>query len=214
MTRRIPIVATILVGLAIAAMIGLGFWQIQRLHQKEALLERLAANEHLPPIAFPAAQAGDALLFRRATAICAQPSGWKAEGGRDAAGETGWRQIVKCHVGAHESAWDVQAGISRAPDATPNWRGGAVSGYITLAPSGRPLIAALFSHRPDPLMVVADPPLAGLEANPPPDFSAVPNNHLAYAVQWFLFALVAGVIYGLALRRRMRSQLVSPPAAR
>jgi len=32
----------------------------------------------------------------------------------------------------------------------------------------------------------------------------VPNNHLAYAVQWFLFALVAGVIYVIALRRRLR----------
>jgi surfeit locus 1 family protein len=33
----------------------------------------------------------------------------------------------------------------------------------------------------------------------------VPNNHLAYAVQWFLFAGVAAVIYALALRRRTRA---------
>jgi len=30
----------------------------------------------------------------------------------------------------------------------------------------------------------------------------IPNNHLAYAVQWFLFAGIAGVIYALALKRR------------
>ncbi|MBM3928735.1 MAG: SURF1 family protein, partial [Sphingomonadales bacterium] len=39
-------------------------------------------------------------------------------------------------------------------------------------------------------------------ANPAPDLSAVPNNHLAYAVQWFLFAVVAAIIYAMALRRR------------
>jgi surfeit locus 1 family protein len=30
----------------------------------------------------------------------------------------------------------------------------------------------------------------------------VPNNHLSYAVQWFLFAAIASVIYVLAVRRR------------
>ena len=51
-------------------------------------------------------------------------------------------------------------------------------------------------------MLVADPPLAGLDPNPGPDLSAVPNNHLAYAVQWFVFASLAALIYALALRRR------------
>ena len=53
-------------------------------------------------------------------------------------------------------------------------------------------------------MLVAAPPPAGLAANPGPDLSAVPNNHLAYAVQWFLFAGIAAIIYLLALRRRAR----------
>ena len=35
-----------------------------------------------------------------------------------------------------------------------------------------------------------------------PDPRDVPNNHLSYAVQWFLFALTAVVIYILALRKR------------
>jgi surfeit locus 1 family protein len=37
-------------------------------------------------------------------------------------------------------------------------------------------------------------------ARPNPD--DVPNNHMAYAVQWFLFAAAAAVIYLLALRKR------------
>ena len=43
-----------------------------------------------------------------------------------------------------------------------------------------------------------------LNANTPPSLDAIPNNHLAYAVQWFLFAGVAGVIYVIALRRQAR----------
>jgi surfeit locus 1 family protein len=51
---------------------------------------------------------------------------------------------------------------------------------------------------------VADPPLAGLAANARPDPADIPNNHWSYAVQWFLFAGTALVIYALALRKRLR----------
>ena len=51
---------------------------------------------------------------------------------------------------------------------------------------------------------MADPPLAGLAANARPDPRDIPNNHLSYAVQWFLFATTAMVIYLLALRARWR----------
>jgi surfeit locus 1 family protein len=44
-----------------------------------------------------------------------------------------------------------------------------------------------------------------LQANAAPDPRDVPNNHLSYAVQWFLFATTAIVIYGLALRKRLRA---------
>ena len=52
--------------------------------------------------------------------------------------------------------------------------------------------------------MIADPPLAGLEANARPDPASIPNNHLSYAIQWFLFALTALVIYAIALRKRLR----------
>jgi surfeit locus 1 family protein len=44
---------------------------------------------------------------------------------------------------------------------------------------------------------------AKLQPNARPDPNDIPNNHLSYAVQWFLFALTALVIYGLALRKRL-----------
>jgi surfeit locus 1 family protein len=202
--KRFPLLATILVGLAVSAMIALGFWQLQRRVEKEALLARYAANRTLPPIAFPRIPVDDGLLFRRASAFCLEPASWTVEGGRNGKGGVGWRQIAQCRTGAEGPGFAVQVGVGTVADAKPNWRGGEVSGYITHAPDHRPLIAGLFSNEPKILMIVADKPVPGLEANPGPDVSAVPNNHLAYAVQWFLFAAVAAVIYGMALRRRLK----------
>jgi surfeit locus 1 family protein len=85
---------------------------------------------------------------------------------------------------------DVVLGWSQSPD-TVAWKGGFVAG--TVVPTGEL-----------GFKIVADPPLAGLEANAKPDPGDLPNNHLAYAGQWFFFALTALVIYVLALRRRGR----------
>jgi len=208
--RRVPIVATILVALAVAAMIGLGVWQLQRRAEKEALLARLAANRDLPAIAFPRVPLGDDLLFRRAGAFCLQPTSWSSEGGHDARGKSGWRQIARCRTGAEGPGFAVQIGLSGAPNTKPTWRGGRVQGYLAYAPDHQPLIAGVFGRVPRTLMIVADPPLAGLAANPPADLSSVPNNHLAYAVQWFVFAAVAAIIYGLALRKRQNVHHRSP----
>lgn len=206
MTRRIPLVPTILVAAAVAMMIWLGVWQIHRLHWKEALLARYAANQHMPTIALPIGRTDDALLFRHATAFCLRPAGWSSEAGRDAAGHVGWRQIAHCATGAEGPGFMVQLGIAKNPDDHPDWPGGKVSGFIAHGPDHRPLIeVALGKGVPPPLMLVADTPPPGLDANAGPDLSSIPNNHFAYAVQWFLFALVAVVIYGLALRKRWRT---------
>jgi surfeit locus 1 family protein len=205
--KRIPVVATIVVALAIATMIALGIWQLQRRTEKEALLAQVAANQHLPPIAFPRIPQGDQSLFRRASAFCLQPVSWQVLGGRDAKGASGFRHIASCRTGAEGPGFMVQLGVSHAV-AKPDWKGGEVEGYISHAPSSVPLIVAAFSATPKTLMLVADPAQAGLNANPPPDLDAIPNNHLAYAVQWFLFALVAAAIYILALRKRMAKGLI------
>jgi len=88
--------------------------------------------------------------------------------------------------------------------AAPAWSGGEVSGTLSWAPQHGSLIGRLWGGeaRRDP-MIVADRPAPGLEASVPPSAADIPNNHLSYAVQWFLFAATAAVIYLLALRRRM-----------
>ena len=199
--KRIPIVATILVTFAAAAMIGLGFWQLQRRQEKLAELRVLAANPSLPAIAFPNPPVGDELLFRKAGAFCLKPVGFSLDG----AGKAGFRVIAYCATGAEGPGFAVQLGTTHDPEFKPHWAGGNVSGTIGHAPSATPLIATLFGKAgPRPLMLVADTPAPGLAANTLPSIDSIPNNHLAYAVQWFLFAGVAVIIYLLALRRRAR----------
>ena len=191
--RRVPLLPTLIVALAVAAMIGLGLWQLlDRLPRKEAYLAQLAANPTRPAIAFPA-RSDDTLLFRRAMARCDGPVTIRRAG----AGQAGYRLIATCARGLH-----VQLGTTHDFAGAYSWNGGAVHGYISHAPDSRPLIAGLFDRTPTPLMLVVDAPPPGLTANTPPDLSAVPNNHFAYAGQWFLFAAVAAIIYLLALRRR------------
>lgn len=208
---RLPVIPTILVALAAAAMIALGVWQLQRGAEKDALLQRLAANQARPAMAFPPIPVGDDLLFRRASAFCLSVTGWTTQSGRDASGKSGWRKIAQCRTGAEGPGFAVQLGISQDPNANPRWTGGVVRGFISYAPSTAPLILSMIGAAgPKTLMLVADSPPAGLRANAGPDPSAVPNNHLAYAVQWFIFAAIAVVIYVLALRRR---GLAPPPQA-
>jgi cytochrome oxidase assembly protein ShyY1 len=207
MKRRVPVIPTILVALAAGLMIWLGVWQLQRLHWKEALLARYAANEHMPTIALPIGSTDPALLFRHATAFCLRPVSWSTEAGRDSNGHVGWRQIAHCATGAEGPGFLVQIGIASDPQAHPDWKGGAVTGFVSMAPDHRPLIELAFGKGPPPaLMLVTDQPAPGLHANAGPDLSSIPNNHLSYAVQWFLFALIAVVIYALALRKRWRGE--------
>jgi surfeit locus 1 family protein len=200
--RRIPVVPTLLVALCVAAMVGLGLWQLlDRLPAKRAYLAQLAANPAKPPIAWPRFP-DDALLFRRTTGFCLQPTAITLAG----AGAAGFRAIAECRTGAEGPGMAVQLGTTTDPLRKVHWRGGAVSGTISHAPDSRPLIAALAGPVPQRLMLVADRPVDGLTANGRPSIDSVPNNHLAYAGQWFFFAAVAAIIYVLALRRRWRTR--------
>ena len=53
MIRKLPLIPTLVVAAAVAVMIALGFWQLRRAGEKEALLERYRTARNLPPISFP-----------------------------------------------------------------------------------------------------------------------------------------------------------------
>lgn len=205
--RRVPIVSTVIVALAVAAMIALGFWQLDRLRQKEAALSRFAQNMALPATAYPANDPTDATyLFRRLSANCLRVVNWRVTGGRMPDGGPGWRQIAACATGAEGPGLLVDMGVTPDPAAKPDWRGGPVQGTATWEPTAASALGQWLGGAPPPrLMIVAETPAPGLAPSPRPDPAGVPNNHLAYAVQWFLFAGIAVIIYALVLRRRSGS---------
>jgi len=183
---RFPLLATVLVLAAVAIMIRLGFWQLDRRHQKEALLARYSAVVSSPaPVRWPQTPPEvENALYHRSSVACASIRAVNWKSGVNAAGEAGLARYVECLTPEGGTA-TVVLGWARQP-TSPDWRGGEVRG--TIAPGPR---------------LVADPPLAGLQANARPDPAHIPNNHLSYAVQWFLFAGTALVIYAIALWRRL-----------
>lgn len=188
---RLPVIPTLLVGAAVATMIGLGVWQLDRSAEKKALVAQYERASQLPPIAFPAIPPGDnSVLYRRATGTCLEPVAWRTIAGRNAAGETGWSHIAGCRTGAEGPGMQVDIGWSARPAAPRTWRGGFVDGIV--APDRE--------HR---IRLVSATAAPGLVPSGPPSPRQLSDNHLLYAGQWFFFALAAAVIYALALRKRL-----------
>lgn len=186
--RRIPIIPTLIVLAAVAVMIGLGIWQLERMAEKEALLARYETAVTMSSDAeWPRDPATlDQVLFRHARIDCRIVGPDRPMAGRNASGVSGWAHVFACELGDGRKA-DVVMGWSKQPSSL-NWKGGEIGGVI--APGMR---------------LIADQQLPGLETSARPDPRDVPNNHWSYAVQWFLFALTALVIYALALRKRLKA---------
>jgi cytochrome oxidase assembly protein ShyY1 len=192
--RKLPLIPTIVVAAAVAVMIALGFWQLRRAHEKDSLLDRYRTAQNLPPISFPTGPIGEKQLplFRHSTGMCLRPVGKRSTAGHNRADEPGYSQIVDCSTGAEGPGMSVEIGWSKNPNAAINWPGGLVSGMI--APDSRTRMRLVAASSP-----------AGLEPSAPPSIEMIPNNHRSYAVQWFLFALIAVVIYVLALRGKLKA---------
>ncbi|HEY0628551.1 MAG TPA: SURF1 family protein [Sphingomicrobium sp.] len=192
MSRKLPLIPTILVGLAVVVMIGLGIWQLQRKAEKDALLATYRAAEGKPPIGWPSVPPKEPLpLFRHATANCLQVVGFRTAAGQNRQGEPGYLVIADCRTGAEGPGLSVELGWSKDPNAGRAYQGGLVSGMI--APD-----------RLSRMRLVAAAAGPGLTASAPPSPDTIPNNHLSYAIQWFLFAGIAALIYYLALRQRWK----------
>lgn len=191
--NRLPIIPTILVTLAVATMIGLGIWQLQRKEQKDTLLSRYESAVGLPAVAWPEVPDADALpLFRRSNLMCTRVIKIETVSGSNAAGKSGFAHVASCqNSGAKGPIAKVAFGWSERPQS-PVWTGGAVRGII--APDGVRMIK-----------LVSTDPVDGLEKLAEPSPKQIPNNHLLYAIQWFIFAAAATIIYILAVRKRTKT---------
>lgn len=188
---RLPLWPTLVVAAAVATMIALGFWQLERRAWKEALIARFERAETMSAaVEWPRdAAAREAAQFRHSRVLCERVLSQSASAGRNKAGETGWAQTARCRLDGGGEA-EVLLGWSRDPTVR-SWSGGEVLGFVAPGASGA-------------VRLIAAPPPAGLAPLARSDPRDIPNNHLAYAVQWFFFAATALAIYLLALRKRQR----------
>jgi surfeit locus 1 family protein len=209
---RLPIFPTLLVAAAIVAMIRLGIWQLHRADEKEALLVRYAQNSQLPVMALPVgAPADQRLIFRRASALCLDVTGWEERGGRSVAGMPGTRFLARCATGVQGPGFLADMGVSADPRFKPGWTGGNIIGRIVPEPSRASLVDRILRRGPVPrAMLIADAAAPGLQPSAQPAPADMPNNSWSYAMQWFFFAAAAAVIYLLALRGRRRRGGAAP----
>ena len=179
---RFPVVATLFVLVAVGIMVRLGIWQLERLHQKEAMIARYSAALSMPLLDWSTGvPLGVDADFRRVRLPCTAFINSHMTGGRNANGQPGWVQWVDCI--SPSGSMQVVVGWS-ANLAVHPLQPTVVTGIV---------VGDDRAKNGSTRRIIADPPLGGLQA----------NNHFSYAVQWFLFAATALVIYAIALWRRL-----------
>lgn len=210
-----------LIGCAI--LISLGVWQLHRLDWKEAMIARIQSGIHAAPVPLPATvdpamkympvlvsgtttgQEIDVLSGTRESGGGYQViSGFVTDDGRRILLDRGFvdqdhkrdpRPPVRLEV-AGNLHWPQEHGSATpAPNLTENiWFARDV-----------PAMAAQLGTQPV-LVVAAEIRGDNQGAEPiPVAVEGIPNNHLGYAVQWFMFAAVwAGMTVALIWRIRQR----------
>ena len=232
--KRPGIVAAAFVLLALAILIGLGVWQLQRLKWKQGILARVAALQSAPARPLEALlSAGGDLDFVRATFSCPdleQRPMLRMYAVRD--GAPGYRLIAACPIMAkgissvlvdrgfttlEQSAVAMKPGRAVLPGAIVGvLRKGDKATFVT--PPNQidqnlwysrdmPAMAkALKATAPAPVFLMLEQPA------PPPGGPApapvpvdIPNRHLEYAATWFgLAAALVGVYVAMLLRKRQK----------
>jgi surfeit locus 1 family protein len=222
--RRL-LVPVLVVALAELLLLGLGTWQVRRLHWKEGILARIDAAEHAPvrPLG------NDPPLYQRVTVTGRFRYDLAVKYGIEG------RDTVKGPVLGHfqlvplerdnapallvNRGWvpdapgaplDQPAGVVTVtgfvrPGSTANWFSPADNQperlFYTLDP---PVIAAALGI-PDALpfsLTVLGPYQPDRFPDPARDFPRPPNNHLSYAVTWYSLAAIMLVMFVIRVRAR------------
>jgi surfeit locus 1 family protein len=211
-TPRFPVGLTLTTAVAVAIMIGLGVWQLQRLDWKHRELARIAALQHAPPqpigpVLMRAAK-GEDVSFTRVSADCAPaPAAQAAVHMTTDNGDWIARMFGACLLpGLAYDGVTVDRGFlvsSRGSTATPALTLPApvhVVGVLFEQPAPSPL------RRPAPVMLVAETETPAAPGVIPAPYSADAPDRLhyagAYAPTWFGLAGALACIYAAMLWRR------------
>lgn len=202
--RRIPILPTLITAIGVLILCGLGRWQLERRDWKRDLIARLETAGQLPPVSpaeFRQAMQGSlSVQYRRAEISChaGEKRPYDLRPGSSASGTSGFFVVVSCRPNDRPPDIVAVAGWTRRADARDMVLvlDHELAGVVIEQPYGDEPGRPRFMLIPD----TAIPPLARPRQPRPDD---LPDNHLAYAGQWFGLAVALAFIYGLWLRRRM-----------
>ena len=188
-----------------AGCVRLGIWQLDRLSQRRARNAVLAARLALPPLPVRRGVTADSARQRRVVAQGVYDfSAERTWPGRSFQGTPGVALVTPLRL-ADGSAVLVDRGWVPSPDAfhadhelyrEPDTA--TVTGIALIPPRGRGDVAVA-GFLPFVIQLESPDPTAGLPRRwPPPALDNGP--HLAYAIQWFSFALIALVGTAVLLR--------------
>jgi surfeit locus 1 family protein len=218
---------------ALAVLVGLGVWQLQRLAWKRDLLERVEAARSAPPEPLEAVlRSGGDLDYVRVRAVCpGLRDGPFVELYAVVDGQAGTRLISACPLpGGPYGSVLVDRGfvadtISWRPAGVPGGEPMEVVGVLQrpvaaaavaakddpahrrfYARAVAPMAEVLGAERPAPVFLMAETPSAASAAlKPMPLPVNLPNRHLEYAVTWFgLAAALVGVYAAMLFNDRRR----------
>ncbi|EAR49636.1 SURF1 family protein [Oceanicola granulosus HTCC2516] len=209
----------LLLGLAgCAVLIGLGLWQVQRLEWKTAILADIDSRIGAAPVAVPAAPdpVEDRFLPVRASGeiagpglrVLTSPEGLSAGYRRIVPFETDGRRLLL------DAGWvplDDPAPLEGAAlELVGNLHWPDETDSFTPAPEGdlwfvRDVAAMAEALDTEPVLIVLREPDRDLGTVPLPlDSAGIANDHLEYAITWFLLALVWAGMTGYLIVRTMR----------
>lgn len=217
------VIFPVLLGLfGISVLCGLGVWQVQRLHWKEAMLAKIATRMAAPAAPLPATPDPQTDRFRPVTVsghTTGQEldvltstellgpgyriiAGFVTDDGRKIMVDLGFvpqpdkgqpRPATALRVTGNLNWPQEKDSFTPAPDPSNIWFARDVP-TMSAALGTAPVMVIASALSPNDLGVT---PL-------PIDTSGIPNNHLQYAITWFLMALAWAAMTVLLIRRTLR----------
>jgi surfeit locus 1 family protein len=212
MPRKSVLGPTLFTIFGMMLLLGLGTWQLERLHWKEGLIAQREAGLHATAVPLPADLAAARALEYRPVTAEGRLLGDRAlyRYATSAAGAPGWRAFVPMVLG--DGAAVLVEGRFTATRATDLEGTRRITGLLRLPPAARGWFVP--DDRPErnewfavdlPAMAAAAkigpvlPFYVDASGEPPPE---LPNNHLQYAMTWYALAVALLVVYILLMRRR------------
>lgn len=211
----------------LVVLIGLGTWQVQRLHWKEAILARIATAEAAPAVPLtqnPAPYTKVSVTGRFRFDRAAQ---YGAEVRDTRTGPTmGFSQIVplerdgaptilvdrgwvpqKRETGLDDPAGEVTVTGYIRPGEKPSWFSAtddtAERQFYTLNPQAIGIAVGVPDPAPFTLVALGSPTAEAYPA-PAEHLPQPPNNHLSYVITWYGLAVALVVIFAIWMRKALR----------